>query len=105
MNGKTHLVLDIFYKTIRYYTIYFNDYDLPLLDYLMMMEHLLNQNGIYHYTYILVNGCEGIGTGYSHIFQHIIKRYYVFNKMIDDDDFQPLPMKPYFKGFNIKQPE
>jgi hypothetical protein len=38
---------DIFYKTIRYYTIYFNDYDLPLLDYLMMMEHLLNQNGIY----------------------------------------------------------
>jgi hypothetical protein len=54
---------------------------------------------------VLVNGCEGIGTGYS-TFQHIIKRYhYKFIKMIDDDDFQPLPIKPYFKeDLMVKQP-
>ena len=51
---------------------------------------------------VLVNGCEGIGTGYSTYIPSYNPKDIVTNliKMIDDEDFQPLPMKPYFKGFN-----
>jgi DNA gyrase/topoisomerase IV subunit B len=49
---------------------------------------------------ILVNGCEGIGTGYSTFIppynpKEIIEN---INRIIDEK--QPLEMKPYFKGFN-----
>ena len=51
---------------------------------------------------VLVNGCEGIGTGYSTYIPSYNPKDIVTNliKMIDDEDFQPLPMKPYFKGFH-----
>lgn len=51
---------------------------------------------------VLVNGCEGIGTGYSTYIPSYNPKDIVTNliKMIDNEDFHPLPMKPYFKGFN-----
>lgn len=51
---------------------------------------------------VLINGCEGIGTGYStyipsfnpnDIITHLMK-------MIDDENYTPSQLKPYFKGFN-----
>ena len=51
---------------------------------------------------ILVNGCSGIGTGYSTTVPSYNPKDIICNliNMIDDEDFQPLEMKPYFKGFN-----
>lgn len=81
----------------------FNDYDSPLLEY-------LNDDGLSIepewylpiIPIILVNGCEGIGTGYSTYIPTYNPKDVIENliKMIDDEDFQPLPMKPYFKGFH-----
>lgn len=81
----------------------FNDYDSPLLEY-------LNDDGLSIepewylpiIPMILVNGCEGIGTGYSTYIPTYNPKDVIENliKMIDDEDFQPLPMKPYFKGFH-----
>lgn len=81
----------------------FNKYDLPLLDY-------LNDDGILIepewylpiIPMVLVNGCEGIGTGYSTYVPTYNPIDIIVNliKMIDDEDFQPNIIKPYFKGFN-----
>ena len=51
---------------------------------------------------VLVNGCEGIGTGYSTFIPTFNPVDIIHNliKMIGDDTFMPLPLKPYFKGFN-----
>ncbi len=48
---------------------------------------------------VLVNGCDGIGTGYStHIPPHNPKDI-IANILRVMDDSQPLPMEPFFKGF------
>ena len=83
--------------------IIFNPNDTPLLEF-------LNDDGMQIepewylpiLPMILVNGCEGIGTGYStfipsfnpkEIINHLIK-------MIDDEKYNPSILNPYFKGFN-----
>ena len=83
--------------------IIFNHNDTPLLQ-------ILNDDGtliepewyLPILPMVLVNGCEGIGTGYStyipsfnpkDIITHLIK-------MIDDDNYTPSELEPYFKDFN-----
>lgn len=83
--------------------ILFNSYDTPLLDILYD-----NSTPIEPEWYlpiipmILVNGCEGIGTGYSTSIPSYNPKDIITNivKMIDDEDFQPHDMTPYFRGFN-----
>lgn len=81
----------------------FNPNDTPLLNF-------LNDDGVTIepewylpiIPMILVNGCEGIGTGYSTFVPTFNPVDIIHNliKMIDDDTFMPLPLKPYFRGFN-----
>ena len=80
----------------------FNSDDTPLLDF-------LNDDGMQIepewylpiIPMILVNGCEGIGTGYSTYIPSYNPKDIISNliKMIDDENFIPHPMKPYFQGF------
>jgi DNA topoisomerase-2 len=49
---------------------------------------------------ILVNGCEGIGTGYSTYIPPYNPKDIVTNLNRIMDDKEPLEMDPYFKGFN-----
>jgi DNA topoisomerase-2 len=49
---------------------------------------------------VLVNGCEGIGTGYSTFIPPYNPRDIIANIVRVLDDKQPLPMKPYYRGFN-----
>ena len=81
----------------------FNPNDTPLLNF-------LNDDGVVIepewylpiIPMVLVNGCEGIGTGYSTFIPTFNPVDIIHNliKMIGDDTFMPLPLKPYFKGFN-----
>jgi DNA gyrase/topoisomerase IV subunit B len=82
--------------------VLFNPHDTPLLDF-------LNDDGMQIepewylpiIPTILVNGCEGIGTGYSTYIPSYNPKDIIGNliNMIDDENFEPLPMKPYFRGF------
>jgi DNA gyrase/topoisomerase IV subunit B len=81
----------------------FNQSDLPLLDYLNDDGTLIEPEWYLPILpMVLVNGCEGIGTGYSTSIPTYNPKDIIVNliKMIDDEDFQPLPMKPHFKGFH-----
>jgi DNA topoisomerase-2 len=49
---------------------------------------------------VLVNGCEGIGTGYSTYIPPYDPKDIVANLLRVLDEKDPLPMKPYFKNFN-----
>ena len=49
---------------------------------------------------VLVNGCEGIGTGYSTYIPPYDPKDIVANLLRVLDEKEPLPMKPYFKNFN-----
>lgn len=49
---------------------------------------------------ILVNGCEGIGTGYSTYIPPHNPKDIIENILRVLDDKDPLPMTPYFRGFN-----
>jgi DNA topoisomerase-2 len=51
---------------------------------------------------VLINGCEGIGTGYSTYIPSFNPKDIIFHliKMIDDENYTPAQLKPYFKGFN-----
>jgi len=81
----------------------FNPNDTPLLNF-------LNDDGVIIepewylpiIPMVLVNGCEGIGTGYSTFIPTFNPVDIIHNliKMIDDDNFMPDPLKPYFQGFN-----
>ena len=81
----------------------FNNGDIPLLDFLdddgtpIEPEWFLPIIPM-----ILVNGCSGIGTGYSSDIPSYNPKDIVSNllQMIEDEDFEPLPMKPYFRGFH-----
>jgi len=81
----------------------FNQYDLPLFNYLNDDGTLIEPEWYLPIIpMILVNGCEGIGTGYSTYIPTYNPKDIINNliNMIDDEDFQPLVMKPFFKGFN-----
>jgi DNA topoisomerase-2 len=81
----------------------FNSDDTPLLDFLDDDGTLIEPEWYLPIIpMVLVNGCEGIGTGYSTYIPSYNPRDIVTNliKMIDDENFHPLPMKPYFKGFH-----
>ena len=81
----------------------FNEYDSPLLNYLDDDGTSIEPEWFLPIIpMVLVNGCEGIGTGYSTFIPSYNPKDIVANliKMIDDDSFTPLSMKPYFKGFN-----
>ncbi len=50
---------------------------------------------------VLVNGCEGIGTGYSTFIPPFNPKDIIENLLrVLNDDFDPLPMKPWYRGFN-----
>ena len=50
---------------------------------------------------VLVNGCSGIGTGYSTNIPCYNPTDIIANLLrVLEDDVDPLPMKPYFKGFH-----
>ena len=81
----------------------FNTHDTPLLNF-------LNDDGIQIepewylpiIPMVLVNGCEGIGTGYSTYIPSFNPKDIIVHliKMIDDEDYTPSELMPYFKGFN-----
>lgn len=81
-------------------SIIFDKRDSPLLNY-------LNDDGIEIepswfipvIPMVLVNGCEGIGTGYSTYIPPYNPKDIVANLLRVLDDKDPLPMTPYFKGF------
>lgn len=56
---------------------------------------------------VLVNGCEGIGTGYSTYIPPYNPKDIIGNLLRVLDDQEPLPMTPYFRDFNgqLKQIE
>ncbi len=49
---------------------------------------------------VLVNGCEGIGTGYSTYIPPYNPKDIIANLLRVLDDLEPLVMTPYFKNFN-----
>jgi DNA gyrase/topoisomerase IV subunit B len=49
---------------------------------------------------VLVNGCEGIGTGYSTFIPPYNPKDIIGNLLRVLDDGNPLPMTPYFRNFN-----
>jgi DNA gyrase/topoisomerase IV subunit B len=50
---------------------------------------------------VLVNGCEGIGTGYSTFIPPFNPNNIIENLLrVLNDDLDPLPMKPWYHGFN-----
>jgi len=49
---------------------------------------------------VLVNGCEGIGTGYSTYIPPYNPKDIIANLLRILDDLEPLPMTPYFRNFN-----
>jgi DNA topoisomerase-2 len=50
---------------------------------------------------VLVNGCEGIGTGYSTFIPPFNPKDIIENLLrVLNDDLDPLPMKPWYRGFN-----
>lgn len=50
---------------------------------------------------VLVNGCEGIGTGYSTFIPPYNFKDIIENLLrVLNDDLDPLPMKPWYRGFN-----
>jgi DNA topoisomerase-2 len=81
----------------------FNPNDTPLLEF-------LNDDGMQIepewylpiIPMILVNGCEGIGTGYSTYIPSFNPKEIIYHliKMIDDENYTPTILNPYFKGFN-----
>ena len=83
--------------------IIFNPNDTPLLEF-------LNDDGtqiepewyLPIIPMVLVNGCEGIGTGYSTYVPSFNPKDIIVHlmKMIDDENYTPPALKPYFKGFN-----
>jgi DNA topoisomerase-2 len=56
---------------------------------------------------VLVNGCEGIGTGYSTYIPPYNPKDIIANLLRVLDDKEPLPMMPYFKNFhgNLRETE
>jgi len=93
----------IFTQLAQVTDIIFNSNDTPLLQF-------LNDDGIQIepewylpiIPMILVNGCEGIGTGYSTYIPSFNPKDIIVEliKMIDDEDYTPIKLMPYFKGFN-----
>jgi len=81
----------------------FNQNDTPLLNF-------LNDDGVIIepewylpiIPMVLVNGCEGIGTGYSTYIPSFNPKDIILHliKMIDDENYVPSQLKPYFKGFH-----
>ncbi|NDG30661.1 hypothetical protein EB118_11390 [bacterium] len=51
---------------------------------------------------VLVNGCEGIGTGYSTYIPSYnpVDIIYTLLKLLEDPEYKPLQLTPYFRGFN-----
>jgi DNA gyrase/topoisomerase IV subunit B len=83
--------------------IIFNEYDSPLLTYLnddgMMIEPEWYLPII---PMVLVNGCEGIGTGYSTFIPPFNPKDIIANIIRILDDQEPLQMSPWFKNFRGK---
>lgn len=79
----------------------FNSNDTPLLNFLNDDGHQIEPEWYMPVIpLILVNGCEGIGTGYSTYIPPHNPSDIITNILRVMDDKQTLPMKPYFKGFS-----
>ncbi len=79
----------------------FNQNDLPLLSYLKDDGQQIEPEWFLPIIpMILVNGCEGIGTGYSTYIPPHNPKDVVSNLLRLLDNKDPLPMTPYFRGFN-----
>ena len=86
----------------------FNKLDLPLLDYLQDDGNSIEPEYFLPIIpMILVNGCAGIGTGFSTYIPCYNPKDIIINLLgiLNDDEFEPMPMKPYFKDFegNIQE--
>lgn len=101
MNGKDSASPRYIYTRLSDITqMIFNSYDSPLLNY-------LNDDGISIepewylpiIPMVLVNGCEGIGTGYSTYIPPFNPKDIIANLLRVLDNKEPLQMKPWFKGF------
>lgn len=78
----------------------YNQYDTPLLNTQYDDGQLIEPEWyIPVIPMVLVNGCEGIGTGYSTYVPPHNPKDIITNIMRVMEDSQPLPMKPFFKGF------
>lgn len=91
----------IFTRLQPWTTIIFDQRDAALLNY-------LNDDGqsiepdffIPIIPMALVNGCEGIGTGFSTYIPPYNPKDLINNLLRVLDDKEPIPMNPYFRGFN-----
>lgn len=78
----------------------FNKYDTPLLTFLNDDGKVIEPEWFIPVVpMVLVNGCEGIGTGYSTYVPPYNPKDIIANILGMIDGKKALPMKPYFKGF------
>jgi DNA topoisomerase-2 len=79
----------------------FDSKDAPLLNYLEDDGQMVEPEWFVPVIpMVLVNGCEGIGTGYSTFIPPHNPKDIIANIIRLIDDKEALPMKPYFRGFN-----
>lgn len=92
----------IFTKLSDITTLIFNKLDQPLLKYLT--DDGLSIEPEWYLPIIpiiLVNGCSGIGTGYSTFIPPYNPKDIIKNLLrVLVEDLDPLPMKPWYRGFN-----
>lgn len=79
----------------------FDAYDSPLLNFLDDDGQAIEPEWFLPVLpMVLVNGCEGIGTGYSTYIPPHNPKDIIANLIRVLEDKEPLPMKPWFRGFN-----
>jgi DNA topoisomerase-2 len=91
----------IFTRLQPWTTTIYDQRDAPLLNYLNDDGQSIEPD--YFIPIIpmaLVNGCEGIGTGFSTYIPPHNPKDIINNLLLVLDDKDPIPMKPYFRGFN-----
>jgi DNA gyrase/topoisomerase IV subunit B len=90
----------IFTRLQQWTTVIFDQRDAQLLNYLNDDGQSIEPD--YFIPIIpmaLVNGCEGIGTGFSTYIPPHDPKDLIDNLLRVLDDQEPVPMRPYFKGF------
>lgn len=91
----------IFTRLSNYTPVLFNKSDNPLLNYQIDDGQQIEPEWFLPIIpTVLVNGCEGIGTGYSTFIPPHNPKEIVNNILRVLDNKEPLPMKPWYRNFN-----
>lgn len=103
MNGKDAASARYIFTHLTNTTqLIFNSNDTPLLNHLNDDGNLIEPEWYLPIIpMVLVNGCSGIGTGYSTFVPPYNPKDIISNLLrVLQDDLDPLPMKPWYRGFN-----